>query len=1000
MNNTKTEPNKLSIRITFYHFVIAGILTAIAEMIHASFRGFPLFGNLTEKILFILIIIGFVALFSAVFFVIWKIAETIFRFLIRKVLGITLSSWKFFPHHQVVILVWVFILIDNWLIKTFIEKFHNQDMISFSLTAIQAFVLLISMLIISALTLKHNKEQDSVQATSTGKYSEKILSYIFNPYFLSAIFFGILFYLNRGWISTVIDIDFLFKITLLIFFAYLVSFLVEKRGFPFLRIRAIKVGLQLSILFVFLFGIFNINYSQNLQVCLHRHVSIPHYTLKFISKIIPLNSLPSLFKAPIEKGDFNLSSYLKSNIQEFDYDKRAIKKILGDTSDWNIIILTIDSIRPDHMSFFGYPFPTTPNMDKMAEEGVIFEKNFIQGGDSPNSVNSIVSGILPWHFKRRQSKLLKDILREEGFTTAFVGYSALFKREPFCTNYDDLVMLDKKYDLIWRTTTSEELVAEIIKLTDKYKDNDQRFFLHSQLLDAHAGYIRNPETHRFKGSKLMTFDGEIAHTDKYVGVLIDHLKDIGLWENTLLILTCDHGEEHLDHGDRWHGKHLYNESCNIPVIANFPGLSGRRIKIPTGSVDIVPTILSFLNIKADPPRQGTDLLPLLYHGDTSDIKPVFSYIPNGTYRKYGIIYGPWKLIYTRSQKTFELYNLDIDWAERLNLVDRYTNLTVSLRTKLVEHFGNKDPIPEIFQTDPELEGSRKSESKKKKLPDTKKTKPFDIKPDTVLNEPRDVSFGPDGNYAVADFRNYRIAVFDAKGKLKNQFGEKGARPGQFSDPCGIDFSDDGYIYVADTFNQRVQKFSKEGKLIWIASYRFNYPRALVAVSDGVWVSNYGKHQLVKINREGKFVKTIGSRGSGQGQFIKPVGVAVDKNGNLFVADKGNKRIQVFSETGEFIRSIAVDGWQEHMFNFPYLCFDHLGQLYATDPPNNRILVFEPKTGTLISQYPPETSEKRSPFQNPMGIDYEPSLKQFAVADCRHNRVVSIHIKKIARSSHP
>ena len=119
---------------------------------------------------------------------------------------------------------------------------------------------------------------------------------------------------------------------------------------------------------------------------------------------------------------------------------------------------------------------------------------------------------------------------------------------------------------------------------------DDRFLLYSHWLDPHAGYIRNAETSRFKGSSQQNYDGEIAFADKWFGELIKYLKEVNLLDRTLVMVTADHGEEFRDHGNSWHGKFLYSESIQTPVIINFPHLMNRRVKIPVGSVDMIPTI--------------------------------------------------------------------------------------------------------------------------------------------------------------------------------------------------------------------------------------------------------------------------------------------------------------------------------------------------------------------------------------------------------------------------
>ncbi len=1017
-------------RIRFSHFLnaflISGFLFGFFEIIYTTIRRSPSFIVPTEKYLFYLAILGLMVIMALILSFVWQGFYFLYSRLLVNRMGINFDSLRRIPNHLIFFCTWIFIYTNYELTLFFLKKFHNHDMISFTLALSQGIFVGFLLLCTAVFAQKNilHPQTKKMHGTRSRTIVSFIIRQIINPVYLSVLAILVLFQFNREWLGEVLDIPYLIFLTCFGCSTYAIYRLMKLHPFHFMNRLPFMITVLLLCLLTITSTAFTINYSNNLNVSIHKFSVIPDHILSDLSRVIDIKAFPALIKAPIESGDFDLKGYFEAKAQEFEYDDRPLAEIIGDTSDWNVILLSIDAVRSDHLSCYGYPFPTSPHLDTLAENGVLLERNYIQGGDTPNSINSFTSGIYAINFQRNATKLMKDILKEHGFTTGFVGYNEILKNHPFRQGYDDLVLFDTPYNEIFKSTSSEKMITEIKSMIDRNKD--KRFFIYSHLLDPHAGYIRTPQTDQFVQSKQMLYDGEIAHTDFWIGNLIEHLEKLGLMDHTLLVITSDHGEEFKEHGNSWHGKFLYNESIHTPVIMNLPGIQGRRVKVPTGSVDIVPTILAFLGIEADPPRDGTNLLPLIYHGDHSALTPVYSMIPNANYKKFGVIFGPWKFIYNQKEKTFELYNYEIDPEERMNQVDRYPNVAKKLRDLLAEHYPNpKNPIPEIAadnvacDMDHDLAlapSEKKSGADPKKndelgestLPSKSVSQPSqstDSSPplhsNTELNEPRDVAFGPDCHYAVADFRNYRVAVFDQKDNLITQFGEKGNKISQFEDPCGIDFSKDNFIYVADTFNQRVQKYDASGNIVWTAGYRFCYPMDVVAASDGIWVSNTSMHELIKLDFNGKMTaKIVGAKGS-KSALQKPVGIALDTEENIYVADSLNKEIKVFNREGTYLRSIPINGWQEQTYTLPYLCFDTDGHLFVTDPPNHRILAFNPATGEQIGQYPVEVgADTKSEFMFPMGVSYCPATDELAVVDCKHNRIVRLSCKMLLAKRMP
>jgi choline-sulfatase len=989
MSDTTNNQNKIGIA-RYGYYAVAGLLLAALEVVISFMDGQPGLNNSVEIGLFVLIIFGMGSCLSlATFLLVW-ISRQISTLILKSLYRTDSIPWKRIPHFVIFVVIWIISFVNYWVIKYFLEHFHNHSMISFSLAAIQFFAGSAAMILVALVTVlsQANKERKRKAIV------QRICDFVINPYFISILFMLILLHANYDWISIVLNLRVLWELIIYGLLLMLLSY--SSRGVLHRFWNRNSVNRFFGFLSVCLFtgSLLTLNYSYNLPARLHKNTAVTGVILRSAGRLLPLNTLPALIKSPIMKGHFDIQTYFSQTVQQFPYDSRPIRDIIGDTSNWNVIVISIDAVRADHLSCYGYPFTTTPNLDAFARESVLFERNYIQGGDSPNSINSFMSGIYPRNFRHFETQMLKDTLKENGYRTAFVGYEALFKGHPFRENYDEMHMFDTEYGEIWGQQTSETIVDAMIQTLKKIQGG--KFFLYTHMLDPHEAYLPSIHSSRFSNSETPHYDGEIAYTDLHLGTLFQYLKDQNLYERTLIVITADHGEEFSDHGDRFHGKHLYTESIHTPMIINYPHLPERRVKLPVGSVDMAPTVLSFLDITPRNPLDGTDLLPLIYHGDATRLHPVFSMVPSSQYRKYGVIFGPWKLVFTRNQQTFELFNIDTDPDETQNQIDMYIPLAENLRDYLEEAYGQISPIPPIGsgvktgKSKPEEKTPRSPLSDSYENPDTK------IIPDPIatLKEPRDVDFGPQGTYAVADFRGYRIAFFDENGQFLRAFGTKGSKPGQFNDLCGVCYTDDGFIYIADTFNHRVQKCTDQGQFIWTASYVFDFPRDLCAVPDGIWVTDYGHDKLVKLDNDGAVLKILGGTGSGPLEFSRPVGINVDQHGNLYIADRGNKRVQILDPDGYFKKSIPVDGWKDHSFNLPYLCLDDYDHLYVSDPPSHRILVFETVHGSLISQFPPLDSTAESPFLFPMGLDYDPLGKNLAVVDCRHNRVLVFEIESL------
>lgn len=268
-----------------------------------------------------------------------------------------------------------------------------------------------------------------------------------------------------------------------------------------------------------------------------------------------------------------------------------------------------------------------------------------------------------------------------------------------------------------------------------------------------------------------------------------------------------------------------------------------------------------------------------------------------------------------------------------------------------------------------------------------------------LLEPRGIDVGPDGEVWVADWGNNRVAVFEESGAFVENFGTGGTADGEFSHPVAIDFDNRGVGWVVDEGNGRVQGFV-DGAFYWkfgqsgTGSGRFSFRKPSGLATDAAgrfWIVDTGNLRLQKWetpNYAPEYAPALGgsfgASGAGEGYFNRPADVAVAPNGDLWVADSNNNRIQKFSPSGGYLGKFGVKGSFASLFNRPSaVAFDREGSFWVADTGNNRIQKFsgqgayQMKVGALGSG--------NGAFSSPEGIAVGPEGKIW-VADTKNHRL--------------
>lgn len=266
--------------------------------------------------------------------------------------------------------------------------------------------------------------------------------------------------------------------------------------------------------------------------------------------------------------------------------------------------------------------------------------------------------------------------------------------------------------------------------------------------------------------------------------------------------------------------------------------------------------------------------------------------------------------------------------------------------------------------------------------------------------PRSMAVSPAGQIYVADGGNHRIQVFDRDGNfLKAWGGVEGPGPGELTEPWGVAISDTGRVYVADTWNHRVQIFDEDGTYLsefgTFADAQGDVnafpgslwgPRDLLLDAQGnVYVADTGNKRIQKFSPDGEFLAVWGGGGVVPGRFEEPVGLAMDSLGNIYVTDAWNRRVQKFDSGFNFIAEWPVEGWDsQNILNKPYIAIDSRDRIFITDPENYRVIVYS-NTGDLLGtfgQYGQDVESFRLPIDLAFGSD-----DILFVLDSENNRVM-------------
>jgi len=388
---------------------------------------------------------------------------------------------------------------------------------------------------------------------------------------------------------------------------------------------------------------------------------------------------------------------------------------LAEQEDLNILFVLIDTLRADRLGAYGYERDTSPAIDAFASKGVRFSRHLSQSSWTKCSMASMWTGLYPSrtgvtrfdHVVPEAAEMPAERLRDAGFRTIGLwrnGWVApnfgfeqgfdVYTRPPRRTMNPTVLAQNPT---IKNTGTDEDTVAAAIEFL-RVSGHDGRWFLYLHLMDLHE-FLYDAESAIFGGKHSDMYDNSILWTDGTLDALFTYLAEFGLAENTLVVITSDHGEAFRERGIEGHARAVYRETTEVPLLMSFPFQLGPDLVIPTRSqnIDVWPTIFELIGLDPSEDADGTSRVPEILAAVTgeslSDSETMgISFLDEtwgqqqSTEPKYriGVTHGPYRYLRSpprggETEPFEELFDAEQDPDELDNLVSNHAELVEELR---------------------------------------------------------------------------------------------------------------------------------------------------------------------------------------------------------------------------------------------------------------------------------------------------------------------------------
>jgi arylsulfatase A-like enzyme len=397
----------------------------------------------------------------------------------------------------------------------------------------------------------------------------------------------------------------------------------------------------------------------------------------------------------------------------------------GGSTPRTVVLVVVDTLRADRLGTYGNPRATSPHLDRLASDGILYQRAYSQAPWTTASIGSLLTSQYPRTLGIRGERsrldeswtLLPELFQRRGYATgAVVSHTFCSRQWGFDQGFDSF---DES-----ATSSDESRIAATVSdraLSFLDANRDRPVFLFLHYFDPHFTYVEHPDfafdaapgytgpvrerVHSRSLTRLRDqltpadvvemqriHDSEVAFVDHHLGRVFERLREQGRYDDALVVVTADHGEEFLEHGNLGHGRTLYDEQLHVPLIVKYPGRQGQVVEHPVALLDVYPTVAEVAGLALTGEERGR---PLREAGKDPARAIVSETERFGSYRTLRV--QGFKLIEDTESRTRRLFDLADDPGELRNVAADHRQRLREMEHAL-EQWRAANPRPEEFST--------------------------------------------------------------------------------------------------------------------------------------------------------------------------------------------------------------------------------------------------------------------------------------------------------------
>jgi arylsulfatase A-like enzyme len=346
----------------------------------------------------------------------------------------------------------------------------------------------------------------------------------------------------------------------------------------------------------------------------------------------------------------------------------------------HLVLVTVDALRADHVSAYGYERPTTPAIDRFFASGVRFERCYTSSPATVTGLLGLHYGVYPTRARWRASRnprvdhvpgrSLAERLAAAGFSTHSVIYQTYggLHQEALRRGFADRITNpDKGVPGEWKKPRDLRMASRAIEIIQELDDLPGRHFVWLHFGDPHEAYLLHAPPARFGRRAIDRYDGEIRFTDGAFARVAEALAATEWGARAMVVLTSDHGEAFGEHSTRFHGYTAHDEELRVPCLIRWPGSKAAVIERPVSTIDVAPTAVDLLAAGGAGPFDGASWGPRLRGADEIPARPLFAMVHRREPKQYAVIDGRRKALFGPRGRLLVAFDVVADPGERAPL---------------------------------------------------------------------------------------------------------------------------------------------------------------------------------------------------------------------------------------------------------------------------------------------------------------------------------------------